>query len=99
MKEASDVWFILEASHARQMEARLSAESQSIFMTESELLSSPFPVFRHVQSAGDLLVIPPRWYVLDDQATQDLDAVTVLHRISGEDRLFLFHGHACQSTV
>lgn len=81
------------------MEARLSAESQPIFMTESELLSSAFPIFRHVQSVGDLLVIPPRWYGLDDQVARDPDAVTVLHRTSGKGHLLLFHGHACQSTV
>lgn len=98
-KEASDVWFILEASHARNMEARPSTESQPIFMTESEFLSSPFPVFRHVQSAGDLLVIPPRWYAFDDHVARNSDPVAVSRRIFGKDRLFPFHGHACQSTV
>ncbi|KAF9642821.1 hypothetical protein BDM02DRAFT_3192626 [Thelephora ganbajun] len=65
VEAASDVWFILEASHADQMEARLSAlpaGSQTMFMAASELLSCSFPVFRHVQSAGDLLVIPPRCF-------------------------------------
>lgn len=81
------------------MEARLSAKSRPIFMTESELRSSPFPVFRHVQSTGDLLVIPPRWYVLDYPAVRDPDPVTVLCRISGKARLLLFRGHACRSTV
>ncbi|KAF9643984.1 hypothetical protein BDM02DRAFT_3191015 [Thelephora ganbajun] len=62
---ASDVWFILEASHADQMEARLStlpAGSRAMFIATSELLSCSFPVFHHVQSAGDLLVIPPRCF-------------------------------------
>lgn len=100
--EASDVWFILEASHAHQMDDRLSAtptESPSKFMTAPELLSFPFPVFRHVQSVGDLLIIPPRWYVFDGQIARDPHRVAVLHRISGKDRLLLFHGHVCQSTA
>ncbi|KAF9643353.1 hypothetical protein BDM02DRAFT_3191788 [Thelephora ganbajun] len=62
---ASDIWFILEASHADQMRARLSAlptGSQPMFMTASEFLSCPFPVFHHIQSAGDLLVILPRCF-------------------------------------
>ena len=81
------------------MEARLSTESRPIFMTASELLSSPFPVFHHVQSDGDLLVVPPRWYVLNDQIARDLYPVAVMHRISGRDCLLLSRGHACQSTV
>jgi len=97
--EASDVWFILEASHACNVEARLSTESQPIFMTEPEFLSSPFPAFRHVQSAGDLLIIPPRWYVHDGRVARNSDPVTVSHRIFGKDRLFLFRGHACQFTA
>lgn len=54
------------------MEARLSTESGPIFMSAPEFLSSPFPVFRHVQLAGDLLIIPPRWYVFGVWIAQGL---------------------------
>ena len=98
----SDVWFILEASHAHRTEAWLSASlagSQRGYVTISELLSSPFPVFRHVQLAGDLLVIPPRWYVLGIEVARDPDHAVVLHRIFGKDHPFLSRGRACRSTV
>ena len=99
---ASDVWFILEASHAHQMEGHLSAlstASQPIFMATSELLSSPFPVYRHAQRTGDLLVIPPRWYVSGVKAVQDPDSVPVMRRIFGKEYRLLSRGHACRSMV
>jgi hypothetical protein len=66
-------------------------------MSASELLSSPFPVFRHVQLVGDLLIIPPRWYVLGILMARGAEYVTVTHRIFGKGRLHLFRGRACQS--
>ena len=84
------------------MEAQLSnlrGGSQPVFMTASELMSSQFPVFRHRQLCGDLLIIPPRWYVFGVEAVHYPDRAVVLRRISAKDCVPLSHGHACQFMV
>lgn len=84
------------------MEAQLSHRltgSQQVFMAASELISSSFPVFRHEQLVGDLLIISPRWYVLCARVVHHLTTVTVMLRISVKGRLPLSRGHACQSTA
>ena len=64
---AAENWFISPASAARSVSHYLETalkirKPQSRVLTRQDLSNSPFEIYIHTQSPGDLLIIPPLWY-------------------------------------
>ena len=78
---SSDIWFASTASFIQGVENYLPTPSNELsptFLMESELSSCPFPIYTHRQSAGDLLILPPSWYVLGPRTIQIIDRLQQL---------------------
>lgn len=63
-----NIWFVSAASSVQQVANHSSASTTNPspgFLALSELSSCPFPIYIHRQSVGDLLILPPSWYVLE----------------------------------
>jgi len=60
----SDTWFVSAGSTIQQVSIHPPTSANNIsptFLTISELSSCPFPIYKHRQSIGDLLIIPASW--------------------------------------